>query len=201
MKNYVQIGSNVGLDHFFEHCKSLTEKCNIYLIEPNESLISDLEKNYQPLKDAHEIHILNYGIVTEKTKEVNNLFLYENQNEYQSGMSSILLRKSHQKIIGKITFAPMLFSSFCDMFNIKEIELLSIDTEGFDYEILNSIDPSILEIKKVYFEYWPFEDDDMENKISTGNSFLNEVLKKYSNYNLKDIVLDGQKSYVLEKQL
>jgi FkbM family methyltransferase len=199
MKNYIQIGSNVGADHFFSMCLNLDEPSNIYLIEPNSDLILKLIKNYETVKQKHNVHIFNIGIVTEGTKDVNTLYFYENDNVFQSGMSSILKRKSHQQIIGKTNFIPELFSSFCQKNKILNIELLSIDTEGFDYEILNSIDPTLIDIKKIYFEYWPFENDDIEQKVNTGNSFLKIVMNKYKNYILTDTFLDGQKSYFLEK--
>ena len=117
-----------------------------------------------------------------------------------SGLSSILVRKSHPMIYSELSFTPVLFNDFCKLKNIKEIELLSIDTEGLDYDILNNIDLDSIDIKCIFFELWPYDNDDAENKVETGHILLNTLIQKYSNYTLSRCAFDNQDSYRLDKK-
>lgn len=193
MKTLVQIGSNIGNDHFFHYCDQLKDPHNIHLIEPNPELIPELQKNYTNLHILHNICFHNIGIVTEIYND-NILYLYDNHTH-----SSLLRRKSYDKSLKQIIFTPVLFDDFCILNKIETIDLLSIDTEGFDYEILYSLNINKINILKIYFELWLHPDDDLNYKIRSGPNFLPIVLKKYTSYDLSKITLDNQPSYCLRK--
>ena len=60
-----------------------------------------------------------------------------------------------------------------------------IDTEGYDYEILNSIDLELVDIKEIMCEHWGDDGDDMDNtrEIRTGATFFaNVIIPKYEKY-------------------
>lgn len=196
MKNFVQIGANVGNDYFYNFCVG-QEKSNIYLIEPNGQIFDQLKKNYKSLMDVHNVLFFNNGIVTEETKSVDKLYLY---NE-DSGLASIINRKSYQHVSSVINFNPITFEEFCNNNNISDIELLFIDTEGFDYAILDSIDLNKINIKSIIFEKWPYEQDDIDDKVKTGQHYLDEVLKKYKEYSFTELFFpnDGMINFKLDK--
>lgn len=50
MKNYIQIGSNIGNDDFQKNVENLTESSTIILVE-------QLSNNYKHLKDKHNMDI------------------------------------------------------------------------------------------------------------------------------------------------
>ncbi len=192
-KNYVQIGSNVGDDSFQRIMENITDKSNIFLIEPNSDLIEQLSYNYINLKNQHNIIIINSGISL--TDEYIDLYLYDD-----SSHSSIINKRSHPNKSSK-KIKCVNFNHFCDKYHIKNIELLSIDTEGMDYEILNSIDLSKIKIQNILFEKWAFEKDDLNNKYRTGENFLNTyIIPKYKNYKWDIINFDGAETYKLIKK-
>jgi hypothetical protein len=55
-----------------------------------------------------------------------------------------------------ISAESITFQDLIDDFNIIHINYLQIDTEGFDYEIINSIDFNKVNIDIIRFEKWPF---------------------------------------------
>jgi FkbM family methyltransferase len=193
MDVYVQIGSNVGNDHFQKIIENTKDKSKIILIEPNIDLLKELSENYKELNDKHEIIISNFGISL--TNEFLEFYLYTDI----SGHSSIIRRKSHPPDIFK-KIKTISFNEFCEKLLIKDIECLYIDTEGLDYEILNSIDFSKINIQTIYFEKWGFDNDDLNEKYRTGPEFLKSVLLKFENYIYETEFIDGMETYKLTKK-
>jgi len=195
MKTYIQIGANVGDDDFFRKIEESSEQLTIHLIEPNLSLHEKLIKCYDRLNDIHDIHIHGFGISTVDGKAALNLY-------GNSGLSSLIDRKSYNWKQSELEIDCITFNNFCNQFNISKIDYLSIDTEGLDYEILNSIDLKLVDIKEIVFEWWSYEDDDMQNKYRTGVNFLeNVVLPKYTNYDRSEIILDGMRTIKLNQNV
>lgn len=182
MKNYIQIGTNQGNDDFFGMVQRIEEKSNIFLIEPIKNLIPKIEECYNNLKEKHNIIILNNGIVTDKN--INKLNVYLDYGDM--ALSSIINRKSYENIVNTIDFNPLTFDELCETYDIKEIELLYIDTEGYDYTIINSIDLDKINISNIICEIWDY-DIDSSDEIKTGPTFFNEtILSKMINYRLEN---------------
>lgn len=59
MKNYIQIGANIGNDDFQKIIENLKEMSTVILIEPNLILLEQLSNNYKHLKDKHNIGFKN----------------------------------------------------------------------------------------------------------------------------------------------
>ena len=101
----------------------------------------------------------------------------------ESGHCSLINRKTHPIKPTTKKIITTTFNSLCEQLSITNIELLFIDTEGVDYEILNSIDLSKIDINNIIFEYWPHENDDLNSQYRTGDKFLYDVVvPKYKNY-------------------
>lgn len=196
MKTYMQIGANIGTDDFYNVCNQESNKCNIYLIEANSKLIPTLKKNYESLTSRHAIHFHECGIVPDKIKNCNKLYLYDNNMD----LSSVINRNSFQQISEIINFIPITFNDFCITNNITEIDYLSIDTEGLDYEILLSIDLNSINIKKIVFEKWSYVNDDLDGKVQTGNILIAAIIEKFKNYNLNELIIDNMSSFSLTKK-
>ncbi len=204
MKNYVQIGANIGNDNFMDLVNRHYEKLNVFLIEPNTDLIETLIGNYSDVVKKHKVTIHPQAISLTQGEE--DLYLYSNNVGEVHGNHSLINRRSHplRKNFGtektkKVTTTT--FNSFCYNHKIDEISILMIDTEGLDYEILNSIDLNKVNIETIYFEEWPVENDDRNNKYRTGPSFLNNVLKsKFNNYIWSKELLGGMWNYKLTKK-
>lgn len=187
---YIQIGSNVGGDDFFKMVKNLDGSSIIHLIEPNVSLHPQLSECYSDVKQ-HDIHIHNIGI--SNNSQQSTLHLYGD-----SGLSSLINRRSYNNKTGTLDIICESFNSFCGKNNITFINYLSIDCEGMDYEILNSIDLNSITIDTIDFEEWPYENDDNTGNYRTGEKFLNEeVFLKYKNYNIERVAVGGMASFKL----
>jgi FkbM family methyltransferase len=180
MKTYIQIGTNNGDDDFFKLVSDLTEKTNIILIEPQSDLIPIIESNYKGLMDKHNITILNNGVVHDKT--INSLYKYD---ETTNGvLSSVIHRKSYDSVVDSINFEPITISEICEKYKIDKIDLLFIDTEGYDYTIINSLDLDKLNITEIICEIWPY-DIDSNDIIVTGPTYFNDVIiPKLNDYTL-----------------
>jgi hypothetical protein len=87
------------------------------------------------------------------------------------------------------------FDTICEKLNIKDIEYLQIDTEGFDSEIIKMIYLDKYNIKNIRYEKWGFStecftkynsDENLNNYGIEGMKLVEQKLLKY-NYNLRDI--------------
>ena len=155
MKVYVQLGANTGHDEFQSMVEKSNEKLRVFLLEPNRDLIPELTTTYSTLSKMHDVTICPFGIsLTTGEQE-----LYQYGDIY--GNYSLLNRKSHplKDISTSKKIETKTFEDFCNENSITRIECLFIDTEGLDYEILNSIDLSKININTIIFEEWVHEDD------------------------------------------
>jgi FkbM family methyltransferase len=168
MKTYVQIGANIGADDFQREIELLVDPSLVVLVEPNHNLLEDLKKNYSDVMKKHEVVICNKAISTKNNTE--KLYLYP-----ESGHSSLIKRRSHIAPVGEMDVELITFSDLCKIYSISEIELLQIDTEGLDYEIVNSINFEEVKINTLIFEEWNIFEDDLNNIYTTGREFLNEI--------------------------
>jgi FkbM family methyltransferase len=190
MNTYVQIGANVGNDEFQRMIEGLTESVRVVLVEPNVQLLNELQSNYSTLSKKHNIIYFNKGISVKEGEA--NLHLYGH-----SGLSSLMRRKTYPHLSGSITIETVKFSTMCELLEINEIFQLSIDTEGLDCEILESIDLNKIKIREIIFEEWPHENDDMDNLHKTGEVMLQKIKEKYKNYAWEKISYGGMASFKL----
>ena len=197
MKTFIQIGANIGNDYFFNILEQRKTRARVILVEPNKKLIEQLKANYSNLKDKHELNFVEGGIVSDKKHNKLNLYTDTNDaGEEISGLSSIVNRRSYDHKLDTITFTPYTFDELCNLFQIKEVELLMIDTEGYDYMILNSINLENYNIKCIICENW-VHDIDSGEEIQTGPSFFNNVIRpKFINFTIKDLDIAHDPNYI-----
>jgi hypothetical protein len=192
MKTFIQIGSNVGDDYFYHNIiKPLKEKSNIILIEPNSNIIEILNKNYKSIKNFHNINILCNGLVHDKN--INTLY-----DTDTTELGNVINRKSFNGS-GVLNFEPIIFEELCTSFCITEVEILYIDTEGYDYTLLDNIDFFTYKIKNIYCEKWPYDND--SDTFKTGQSYFNKsILPKMNKlyYNFEEIH-DGMTMHFFKK--
>ena len=197
MKNYIQLGANTGNDEFQAILERSNDRLRVLLLEPNLDLLDQLSITYKKLKEIHDVTICPYGISLVNNEE--DLYIYGDIN----GNYSLINRKSHPltPIATSKKIKTITFEELCSNFNMDEIECLFIDTEGLDYEILNSIDLDKINIKTIIFEEWVHEDDDMNKRYRTGPTFLNEVLvPKFKDYSWDTFISGGMNNFKLIKK-
>jgi len=164
---YIQIGTNDGNDQFREKvihdCPDL-----VILVEPNSTLIPIIHENYKNVKT--KIIILNNAVYYESGKIIE---LYvpaingqigtkaDNGCTYSHVNFSIIPMNDwgDKKDMAKIKADTITWNDICDKYEIRKIEYLQIDTEGFDSEIIRMIDFDKYEIQCLRFEKWFFDSD------------------------------------------
>ena len=163
MKTFIQIGTHNGDDEF----NKLVKKENpdlVILVEPNNNLNEEIIENYSSIIDR--VHIENTAINTksgpcEVVIPKNPLPLSDgNYCELGTGHYSLLPMDDWGDDFKSIKVNGMTFSDLCEKYSIDEIDYLQTDTEGFDSQIILSIDFDKIKIKKLQYEYWPFKSED-----------------------------------------
>jgi FkbM family methyltransferase len=163
MKTFIQIGTHNGDDEF----NKLVKKENpdlVILVEPNNNLNEEIIENYSSIIDR--VHIENIAINTksgpcEVVIPKNPLPLSDgNYCELGTGHYSLLPMDDWGDDFKSIKVNGMTFSDLCEKYSIDEIDYLQTDTEGFDSQIILSIDFDKIKIKKLQYEYWPFKSED-----------------------------------------
>ena len=207
-KVFIQIGTNTGNDNFRQLVYDHKPK-KIILIEPNEQLNNTIKENYKFVKNICDIKIINKAIYTEDNKEV-SLFIPAKDGIYgkpgvqpERKQGNYTYRHSHfsllpmndwgdKKHMIEIKSDSITFNTLCNNLNITEIDYLQIDTEGFDSEIIKSIDFNKHKINVLRYEKWNFDTECFSkyhnnDKHKYGINGMNAIKSKLSEYTLKDI--------------
>ncbi len=156
----IQIGSgSANLDTNFQDgfsnfiIKNKFDK-KVFLIEANSIHLDNLKKFYQ--KDKN-VRIINLAIIPDNVDLKNMDFFYclEDTPNFQIFSNSRSFVKKHfpNGTIKKKTVECLKISEFFKSNNITNIDFLSIDIEGMDYEVLFNLDLNEFNIKNISFEH------------------------------------------------
>ena len=164
-KVFVQIGTNDGNDDFLNLVKR-NKPSKVVLVEPNVLYIPKIVSNY---KDIDNVFIENVAI-TELDKGLVKLVVPKNENNgksingidygdptYNAGYSLIPMDDWGNNL-HTIESNSMTFEDLCEKYEISDIHYLQIDTEGYDSEIIKSIDFTKVSIDFIKYEIWPFQE-------------------------------------------
>jgi FkbM family methyltransferase len=176
----VQVGSNDGSDNNFmeDPVRDLIkddERFFSVLIEPQKNEFERLMENYSEQKDR--IDFLNVAI----SRTDGPVKLYKNIDpEGTSGHSTLLLRQNNPntffdennyELVDGVTVSTLMKSYK------NSVDVLVIDTEGFDMEIVNQFIGEKIYPKIIYFEKpHPNPNDDRLNLVKCGYDELNNLV-------------------------
>lgn len=126
----------------------------IFIIEANSIHINNLKKFY----DKNEnVNIFNLAITPDNAdnKELDFFYCLNDAPNYQIFSNSENFVKKHfpKGIIKKKTVECLTLSEFLKKNDIYDIDYLSIDIEGMDYEVLLNLDLNKISIKHISFEH------------------------------------------------
>ena len=148
--NIVQIGTNRAYDDLTELIGN-KEPDVLILIEPLSIHNNKIKECYSWVKN---LYIEN--IVISNNKDIISFYYHElNGPEYVLASTSIEhILKHNYRIDGikELKVQSNTINEIFDKYNIKDIDILYIDSEGFYFEIIKSIDYNKYNIKKIYFE-------------------------------------------------
>jgi FkbM family methyltransferase len=201
MRVFFQIGANDGRDNFNLMVREESPDM-VVLVEPNALMIKSLENSY---KGVNNVHIFNRAIFY-KDDEIVKLVIPASGGVYGTVASNgITYSDNHFSLLpmngwGKmadmhtISAKTATFDSICDRLNIRDIEYLQIDTEGFDTEIIMMLDLAKYSIRKIMFEKWTFQPEEFTKFNSEiadrlGTNGIKMALDKLVNhgYRISDI--------------
>jgi len=152
---FVQIGANDGVtgDSLRPFITRLQWKG--VLVEPVPYIYKRLVENYEGYRGLHfensaigiEDGYQNFYALSEFDLQNNRLFTDYNKykiDQLGSFNKETLLKHSFmhpqfEKLIEEVKVPTLTFNSLLNKYNIKKIDLLQIDAEGYDFELLNSI--------------------------------------------------------------
>ena len=175
----------------------LKQKNRVLLIEPVNYNLQSLKNRF---KDLSNIIFENVGVSDEK-KKLKFYYVKESSvkklgKEWGSGIGSF--KKKHlldhhrkrfqitESDIEEVDIKIVVFNDLVEKYNISEVEYLFIDTEGYDYQIIKSIDFNKTKINKVKFEYKHLDDT---FKFDTR---LLELREMFNQLNYKEIDVDDE---------
>lgn len=138
------IGANTG--QTINNFREIFKNCTINSFEPSPSTFEILKKNSSTMKN---VEIWNLGIGS----SISTLLLNENTG---SDMSSFLElgQAGWGEIKNKTEVSVTTIDQFCQEQNIEIIDVLKIDTQGYEHEVFKGAVNSMLEnrIGLLYFE-------------------------------------------------
>ena len=180
----VVLGAHIGIHIKGEIEKILPEK--VLLVEPVPHNVVEIKKNLNNLEGITiEQVALSDKNETRNFYFVKNTSIHKLKKHWSSGIGSfnkqhLLDHKSkrfkiEEEDIDKISIEAIRFKDLVDKYNINQIDKLLVDVEGSEFAILNDIDLSSVNIKKIIFEYKHFDG------YQTTGKKLEEILKKFEN--------------------
>ncbi len=181
--NIIDIGGHKGetLEFFLDNFNVN----KIFVFEPNKELFEYIKNKFINKK----IYLFNYGVGIKNEKKILNITVNSasstinniNKNtEYFKRKKRILSFGSKKFFLGTQTIKVVNLSEFI-LNKENKIDILKIDTEGYEFNILNGVQDS--DFKKIRYIYFEHHYDLMIDKKYKFRD-INELLKK-NNFSLK----------------
>ena len=181
--NVIDIGAHKG-----ETLKFFLDNFNvnkIFVFEPNKELFEYIKNKF----NSKKIYLFNYGVGIKNEKKILNITVNSasstinniNKNtEYFKRKKRLLSFGSNKFFLGTQTIKVVNLSEFI-LHKENKIDILKIDTEGYEFNILNGVHDS--DFKKIRYIYFEHHYDLMIDKKYKFRD-INELLKK-NNFSLK----------------
>jgi len=171
---FIQIGANDGVfnDPLYNFIVTNHAKVKGISLEPIKDYYEELKNNYKKYPDIITINAAIHN--TEKEMPIYRVDP-ERQNEFSANVKGIAsFNRDHlsgyePEVIVQEVVPCLSFSSLIQGHHIEEIDLLQIDTEGYDSEIILNIDFNLIRPKIIHFEHG------LSDKIMTQEKFSNII--------------------------
>ena len=182
----IDVGAHEGEFALNFNKKFKVEK--IISFEPNVKVFKILNKNIFNYKNMYAV---NFGVGSRKEKKILNINtessssslneLRVDSNYYKKKFFLINLFKG--KIIkDRLEISILKLDDFIIKNNISSIDLLKIDTEGFELDVLKGVNNNLKKTKAVYFEH----------------HFDNMLIKNYTLSNIHDYLIQNDFKNILK---
>ena len=187
LKTIIDIGAHKG--EFLNNIISLKKKIKVYSFEPQSKIFKEFKNNFKNKKNIFIYNLAISNVCKNKRLNINiktstSTFSDYNENSYWKKTKDFLLAGINKSsIINSEIIKSITLDKFCKKKNIKNIDLLKIDTEGHEFEVLlgaknllkNDIKYILIEIhlSKIYKNY---NKNSIERILKNNNFFL---IKKF----------------------
>jgi hypothetical protein len=170
MKNLVQIGTNVANDDFTKIVREFgNENINqLILVEPIESCNPNIHSCYEGFKYILENMVIN--VDDSKTTET---FYISKYNWLSSLNESHIEKHKTGEIPVKVSVNAMTLNNLFKKHNLKNIDILFIDSEGMDDKLVKSIDFDLYEIGTIYYEHSHIDNESFIGFLNQKNYDVN----------------------------
>jgi len=172
----VDVGSHHG-----EYILSIKKNFNIkeiYGFEPNPVAFKILKKN---IINHSGINIFNYGIADIEGEKILNQNIESSSSSINSlNKNSKYYKKKYflfnflnlKKVSNSVKIKAINLANFIEEKKIDKIDLLKIDTEGYEFKIIKGLEKNISKIKLIHLEHH-FDDMIIKNyKFSDIHNYL-----------------------------
>jgi len=180
--HFIQIGSNNQICWPIE--AYINERWQSVLIEPITKKAEELRKKY------HESNFSIENIAISDKNEKKVFYSIEAGNDSPSWVSYLSsfktfniewLKENYKDIkINELILDTLTYKDIVKKYNLKKVNILQIDTEGYDFKILNSIDLTKFDIDLIIFEskhLSKFEKSKIRNLAKRNNyAFFEETI-------------------------
>ncbi len=142
------VGANIG--EYTQLLAANFPEARIYSFEPNPNTFPILEKN-----SGNKSHLVQKGIGNE-IKELELHFDTNNPTSVQASSDPEIIRQIAKTTdLEKVTIQITTLDAFCSENKIEKIDLLKIDTEGFELEAIEGAAQLLAEnrIEMIQFEF------------------------------------------------
>jgi len=169
---FIQIGAFDGIE-----CDPLRKYLKIYdwrgvLLEPQPGPFENLKKLYES-----QANLLILNAALDRSIGKTTLYVLEGDNfpKWAKGMASFrkqnILKHNEflpylDKFIKELEIDTITFEEIFNVLSIKSLDLLQIDTEGFDAEVLNMFPFDIIKPSIIHFESKHLGKPSLENLLT-----------------------------------
>lgn len=191
----IDVGSHKG-EYIFFIIKNFKYK-KIYSFEPNPKIFDILKKKISKLQDI-ELNSIGIGNV-EGSETLNENLESSSTSINELNTSSKYFKKKYfflnpfkNKLITKpVKIQITTLSNFIKIRGIKNIDLLKIDTEGYELKVIEGLGNEIKKIKYIHFEHH-FDDMIIKNY---NLSNIHDYLKKNNFKKIFKVKMKFRKSF------
>ena len=160
----IDVGAHKG-ETIFNFLKNFEIK-NIYSFEASKATYQSLQNNIDKIKNKYKgtnIEILNTAVGNSNKKKLFNELPDSNSSTFNLIDQNSSYFKRKNKImsfffkkdfsIKKNYVSQIKLSAFIEKKNLTSIDILKIDTEGYELEVLKGLEKNIQLINFIYFEH------------------------------------------------
>ena len=171
----------------------------IYSFEPSPKNFEILDKNISKF-DKNKVEIFNFGFGDKNSENFINQTLesssstinkFNEESNYFKKKLKILNIKSKNSFYYQLPIIIKTLDDFIEKKQIEYIDLLKIDTEGYELNVLKGLSKNNRKIKLIYFEH---HYDDMIIKNYKFKD-INKLLKSYGFIKIKKSKMLFRKSF------